>query len=308
MLAGKSIKFINNFEDNYILTQMTTLDKDTKIAFIGCGKMGEAALSGWLASDKGSARVLGPANFAVVEHTEAKRAHIAHAYGVDVLSDVCDLPYADIILLAVKPQVMPDILSSLSEVLTKHAAHLKGTPLVITIAAGISTSLYEATLGNAARVVRVMPNMPLQVGMGATVVAPGKSATSDDSALVNEMFSALGISYMVSEDQIDAVCAISGGGPAYVAYMVEALADAGEELGLDRAMAEQLALQTVGGTYHAMKANSTSPEDMRISVCSPGGTTLAALAQMDSDGFKPMFVRGMKAAVRRAEELRGLDA
>lgn len=273
-----------------------------RIALVGCGKMGGAALDGWLRSSKAPADALEASSFVVVSPREEHRAEIENAYGVATVADVSQLrglgPF-DAVVLAVKPQVMGGVLEGLADVC---GADL---PLVVTIAAGIPTSRYEAALGHDARVVRVMPNMPLQVGMGASVVAGGSNASDEDVRLVNDLFDALGMSRVVPEDQIDAVGAISGSGPAYVAYMVEALRDAGVRAGLDAGLAESLALETVGGTYAAMKAQGSSPEEMRISVCSPKGTTLAALAAMDDAGFKEVFESGVQAAIRRSIELGG---
>lgn len=273
-----------------------------RIALVGCGKMGGAALDGWLRSSKAPADALEASSFVVVSPREEHRAEIENAYGVATVADVSQLrglgPF-DTVVLAVKPQVMGAVLEGLADV---YGADL---PLVVTIAAGIPTSRYEAALGHDARVVRVMPNMPLQVGMGASVVAGGSNASEEDVRLVNDLFDALGTSSVVPEDQIDAVGAISGSGPAYVAYMVEALRDAGVRAGLDAGLAESLALETVGGTYAAMKAQGSSPEEMRISVCSPKGTTLAALAAMDDAGFKEVFESGVQAAIRRSIELGG---
>lgn len=273
-----------------------------RIALIGCGKMGEAILSGWLDSNVAPADAIGKSSFVVVEPRQEHRDQLASQYGVEVAADVSSAlagAPVDMIVLAVKPQVMDDVLGEVRE------ACGNDVPLVVTIAAGIPTSKYEVALGERAHVVRVMPNMPLQVGQGATVVTGGKNATEDEVALVNGLFAALGESHIVPESQIDAVGAISGSGPAYVAYMVEALRDAGVAAGLDASLAESLALETVGGTYAAMKAQGSTPEEMRISVCSPKGTTLAALAAMDDAGFKPMFKAGVDAAIRRSEELGG---
>lgn len=273
-----------------------------RIALVGCGKMGGAALDGWLRSSKAPADALEASSFVVVSPREEHRAEIEDAYGVATVADVSQLrgigPF-DMVVLAVKPQVMGGVLEGLADVC---GADL---PLVVTIAAGIPTSRYEAVLGHGARVVRVMPNMPLQVGMGASVVAGGSNASDEDVRLVNDLFYALGTSSVVPEDQIDAVGAISGSGPAYVAYMVEALRDAGVRAGLDAGLAESLALETVGGTYAAMKAQGSTPEEMRVSVCSPKGTTLAALAAMDDAGFKEVFESGVQAAIRRSVELGG---
>lgn len=283
---------------------MPTISRDIRIAVVGCGKMGEAMLAGWISSDEPPADQLASENFTVVAPSSETRARVEERYGVRAIADVAELHQCDIIVLAVKPQVMPQVLESLVDMLRESSSLGESAPLVISIAAGLSTDFFEQALPNV-RVVRVMPNMPLQVGMGASVAAAGKSASEADIHLVNSLFDALGTCSIVPEGQIDAVCAISGGGPAYVAYMIEALRDAGVELGLDASLAEQLALQTVGGTWHAMDQGGVSPETMRQSVCSPGGTTLAALAAMDSHDFKPMMTEAMRAAVRRAAELRG---
>ena len=264
--------------------------------------MGEAILSGWLDSSVAPADGIDASSFIVVSPRQEHRDSLASRYGVDVAENVAEAladAHADMIVLAVKPQVMDGVLAEVGN------AYGGDVPLVVTIAAGIPTSKYEAALGESAHVVRVMPNMPLQVGKGATVVAGGQNASEDEVQMVNALFAALGESYVVPESQIDAVGAISGSGPAYVAYMVEALRDAGVDAGLDASLAEALALETVGGTYAAMKAQGSTPEEMRISVCSPKGTTLAALAAMDDAGFKPMFKAGVDAAIRRSEELGG---
>lgn len=278
------------------------MQQPMRIALIGCGKMGGAVLDGWLRSSKAPADSLDASSFVVVSPREQHRAEIEETYGVETVSDVAQLRGMgplDMVVLAVKPQIMDGVLEGLSD------ACGSDFPLVVTIAAGIPTARYEAALGNGARVVRVMPNMPLQVGMGASVVAGGLNASDADVKLVNDLFDALGMSRIVPEGQIDAVGAISGSGPAYVAYMVEALRDAGVSAGLDAKLAESLALETVGGTYEAMKAQGSTPEEMRISVCSPKGTTLAALAAMDDTGFKDVFDSGVKAAIRRSVELGG---
>lgn len=278
------------------------MTQSMRIALVGCGKMGGAVLDGWLRSSKAPADALQASSFVVVSPRGEHRAEIEGAYGVATVADVSQLrglgPF-DMVVLAVKPQVMDGVLEGLAD------ACGADLPLVVTIAAGIPTSRYEAALGHAARVVRVMPNMPLQVGMGASVVAGGRNASEEDVRLVNDLFDALGMSRIVPEDQIDAVGAISGSGPAYVAYMVEALRDAGVRAGLDAGLAESLALETVGGTYAAMKAQGSTPEEMRISVCSPKGTTLAALAAMDEAGFKEVFESGVQAAICRSIELGG---
>lgn len=280
-----------------------------RIAIVGCGKMGEAILAGWLSSDVGEAAALGEGSFAIVQPNDKRRESQVSQYGVCGVASVSQLsefakPF-DIVVLAVKPQVMPDVLCEVASLSGSGA--INSETLFVTIAAGVHTSAYEKALSGAVaevRVVRVMPNMPLQVGMGASAVAGGANSSDDDVERVRALFSALGEAVIVSEDQIDAVCALSGGGPAYFAYMVEALGEAGRAMGLEGDLAEKLALATLGGTYHAIVEGDLAPAAMRESVCSPGGTTLAALASMDQDGFTPMIKAAMQAAVDRAAELR----
>lgn len=278
------------------------LQESPRIAIIGCGKMGEAAMAGWISCCDGAARALSPDDFVAIAPSQQTRDRISKTHDVDVLPSVEELADidggVDIFVLAVKPQIMSDVLEQLSSLdITKDK-------LVITMAAGLPLGVYEKALPGA-RVVRVMPNMPLQVGMGASACAGGSLASKEDTEFTRDLFASLGIAEIVDESQIDAVCAISGAGPAYVAYMVEALRDAGVSAGLDEELAERLALQSVGGTFKAMSTRNVSPEEMRRSVCSPGGTTLAALSAMDDAGFKEMFASGVDAAILRANELAG---
>ncbi len=274
--------------------------------------MGGACLSGWLSSDSGIASGLSSENFLVVSHLDEHRSQIESKYGVQCVSSLSQIDATssiEMVLLAVKPQVLPEILHQLAKAPFMKASQdgIEANSreiIVLSIAAGISTEVIEEALTAGTHVVRAMPNMPLQVKHGATCVCGGRFASKDDLELVNQLFSALGSSHIVDESLIDAVCAISGGGPAYVAYMIEALRDAGVSFGLDRDLAENLALETVGGTYDSIVKKGLSPEDLRKSVCSPGGTTLAALSELDKAGFASIFHSAVKAAVDRAAELK----
>ena len=176
-------------------------------------------------------------------------------------------------------------------------------PLFISIAAGIPTTRLEAALPKDAHVVRVMPNMPLSIGAGASGVCKGAQATNDEYDYVVGLFGCLGRAVPVDESDMDIVCALSGSGPAYVAAMIEALRDAAAAQGLDEQLAETLALQTVLGTARLIDETPLSPAVTREAVCSPGGTTLAALDAMYEAGFNDVFQAGVDAAVRRSKEL-----
>lgn len=279
---------------------------EKRIAVIGGGKMGEAILAGWLAPENGLVSPDGSATFIVVEPTEARRDYLERTYGITAVDAVSaierglDYEAFDLVLLAVKPQVLPEVLDQIAAVIDDDA----DAPLLVSIAAGKSTTCIEDALApRKAHVVRVMPNTPLMVGQGASVIARGSHATAQEADLVEALFSALGFARQVDEAAIDAVCALSGGGPAYVAAMVEALRDAAVEEGLDPLLAEQLVVHTIAGTCSLMQVTGQTPEETRVAVCSPGGTTLAALAAMEEDGFTASLQAGIHAAVRRAKEL-----
>ena len=263
--------------------------------------MGEAILSGLIASKDVPADVLETSNFLVADPGQDRRSYLEKTYGVRCVDDACKAEAADVVILAVKPQVMMGVLQSLHG----HGVFEGGAqgPLYISIAAGLATDRLEAALPAASRLVRTMPNTPLMVGKGAVAVCEGSQVDKADVELVRDLFGCLGRACIVSEDQMDAICAVSGSGPAYVAHMVEALRDAGVSFGLDADLAEGMALQMVYGTAALMVETGQSPEATRISVCSPGGTTLAALDAMEEAGFDQVFQAGVAAAVKRGKEL-----
>ena len=270
-------------------------------AIVGGGKMGEAILSGWLASAAAPADVIAPADITVVEPTAERRAYLSDTHSVACVPDVSGVQAADVVVLAVKPQVMFDVLEPLSQ-LPAFQGGAEG-PLFVSIAAGLTTDRIAAALPQGAPLVRVMPNMPLMVGAGASGVCGGANAAADQVKYVADLFGCLGAAVVVDESDMDAVCAVSGSGPAYVAAMVEAMRDAGAAQGLDPELAEVLALQTVLGTARLIDETALTPQTAREAVCSPGGTTLAALDAMNAAGFDQAIDAGIAAAVKRSKEL-----
>ena len=268
-----------------------------RVVVVGGGKMGEAVLGGWIAAQAGPAACLSAENFVVANPGEERRAYLQRTYGVPCVADACEASCADIVVLAVKPQVMMGVLEGIADCAAYDGA------LFVSVAAGLTTDAIEHALPDGARVVRTMPNTPLLVGCGATAVAGGARATEDDVELVRGLFACLGTAYVVDENLVDAVGALSGSGPAYVAAFIEALRDAGVRFGLDAHLAEELVAQTVRGTAELMTRKAQDAETTRIAVCSPGGTTLAALAAMDEAGFSSALDAGVAAAVRRSKEL-----
>lgn len=280
------------------------MTRGPRIAVIGGGKMGEAILSGWLRSQAPAARDLGPQDLIVVNPGQERRDHIHEAYGVECVADAADIPAdttLDLVVLAVKPQVMMGVLQQLAA-LAPFQGGASG-PLFVSIAAGLCTDSLLQALPDQAPLVRVMPNTPLQVEAGASGVCGSATSTPEQVEQVRALFGCLGSAVAVSEDAMDAVGALSGSGPAYVAAMIEALVAAAQQEGLDGDLAQDLALQTVLGTAQMIRQTGVTPEQARIAVCSPGGTTLAALDAMDKAGFDEVFAAGLRAAVRRSKEL-----
>lgn len=275
---------------------------DRAFAIVGGGKMGEAILSGWLASDAVPADTIKPGDVTVVEPGDERRSFLQSTYGVTCVADASKIGHrCDVVVLSVKPQVMMGVLQSVAQ----NPVFQGGAegPLFVSIAAGLTTERIASALPQGAPLVRVMPNMPLMVGAGASGVCKGAFATDGQVAYVADLFGCLGRAVVVDESLMDAVCAVSGSGPAYVAAMVEALRDAGAAQGLDPQLAEVLALQTVLGTARLIDETDLTPQTAREAVCSPGGTTLAALDAMNAAGFAEVFAAGVEAAVVRSKEL-----
>lgn len=301
-----------------------------RILVVGAGKMGEAIVAGWLSSSEGPAAHIAPASVSVANPGQERRTYMQQTYGVaayESATAAADAACAqgecfDVVVLAVKPQVMMGAIAdfashpafaapasaqgartSASQAVQGSTASAEEGPLFISIAAGISTAALEDALPAGARVVRVMPNTPLMVGAGASGVCGGANATLGDIETVRSLFGCLGQAAVVEEADMDAVCAVSGSGPAYVAAMIEAIRNAAAKLGLNPQLAETLATQTVYGTAKLMIERNQSAEDTRIAVCSPGGTTLAALDAMNAAGFNEVFDAGVSACAARSKEL-----
>ncbi|MES2914048.1 MAG: pyrroline-5-carboxylate reductase [Pseudomonadota bacterium] len=258
------------------------------LVLLGCGKMGTALLTGWLAAGvpPGSVWVIEP------NPTDWLRAT-----GVHLNQWVPAEP--SVVLLAVKPQMMGAALPALQ-------ALGNGRTLFVSIAAGTTIAAFEAALGTKTPIVRTMPNTPAMVGRGITALCRNAHVSDADFALAHDLMAAVGqVVTLSGEDQIDAVTAVSGSGPAYVFHLVEAMAAAGEAEGLPADVAMQLARATVCGAGELAYQSPESAAQLRINVTSPGGTTAAALAVlMDPDtGFPALLRRGVKAAADRGREL-----
>jgi len=203
---------------------------------------------------------------------------------------------ADVIVLAVKPQQMSEVLAGLAPAITDDH-------LVVSIAAGITLQTLADGLGETTRLIRVMPNTPCLVGISASAFAVGEAATGDDAELVAKLLATVGVAVPVKEPLIDAVTGLSGSGPAYVYEVIEALSDGGVLCGLPRDVALQLAAQTVKGAAEMVLVTGEHPGALKDAVASPGGTTIAGLAELERAGLRGTFINAVEAATRRSREL-----
>lgn len=270
---------------------VTELGTGLRVAVIGGGRMGEAIVGGLLA-----AGAVAPGGIVIAEPDAARRKALTDQFGVECAADGASAAQgSDVVLVAVKPQVINAVLSDL-------APHVAGS-LVVSIAAGISCARLESLLPAGTAVVRVMPNTPALVREGMALVSGGTEATEVQVELVASLFGAIGRAVVVEERYQDAGTAISGSGPAYFALVVDALARAGVAQGLTRQMAQELAVQTMFGTARLLDETGMHPGELIDAVSSPGGTTIAALDRLEAGGVRSAFADAVAAAVRRSKEL-----
>jgi pyrroline-5-carboxylate reductase len=265
---------------------------DKRLAVVGAGNMGEALVRGLLRSGVISAnRVM-----ASVRRAE-RQSYLASTYGIEALLDnVAAAHEADVIVLAVKPQV-------LDRVLVDIAPAVKATALVISIAAGVSTANIEGRLAAGVRVCRAMPNTPALVDAAATAIAGGAHAGPEDLSSVRAIFEAVGKVIEVEEGLLDAVTGLSGSGPAYVFMIIEALSDAGVKVGLPRYQAQALAAQTVLGSAKLLIETGEHPGVLKDKVTSPGGTAIAGLHTLEEGGLRTTLINAVVSATMRSREL-----
>jgi len=259
------------------------------LVMLGCGKMGTAMLKGWLAAS------LEPSAVHVIDpHPSADLSDI----GVNINAELPENPA--VALVAVKPQMMEAALPQL-------ASFGGGGTLIISVAAGTPIATFERVLGSGTRVIRAMPNTPAAIGKGITAIVGNARAREADADLAEALLSAIGqVVRLSDEDQIDAVTGVSGSGPAYVFYMIDALAAAARAEGLPDAIAMQLAKATVAGAGALAEDASETPEQLRINVTSPNGTTQAGLEVLmdETGGLAPLIRRTVAAAAGRSRELK----
>jgi pyrroline-5-carboxylate reductase len=262
------------------------------IGFLGTGNMAEALIKGLV-----NAGVVEPTQIHGSDPRRERCEDLTQRFGIHTTTHNVDVVrHAEIIVLSVKPQILPQVCEEV-------APHLKPHALVISIAAGIPVAKIENRLPPGTRVVRTMPNTPALVGAGATAIAAGGHATEADLEIARQIFQAVGMAVLLDEEQLDAVTGLSGSGPAYVFLIIEALSDAGVKMGLSRYNALALAAQTVLGSAKLLLETNEHPGRLKDMVTSPGGTAIAGIATLEAGGLRTTLINAVEAATRRSQEL-----
>ena len=260
------------------------------VAIFGAGVMGETLLSGLIRAGRDAADLV------ITEPREQRAEELAARYQVRVLPNAAAVRAAKTLVLVVKPQDMPGLVDEIAPVLQPGS-------LVVSLAAGITTGFLERRLPGGTAVVRVMPNTPALVDQGMAAISPGMHCDEQHLAEAEDLLRSCGKVVRVAEKHQDAVTAISGSGPAYIFYVVEAMIEGGVLLGMPRATATELVVQTLYGAATMLKETGQHPTVLREQVSSPGGTTMAALRQLDDHKVRAAFLTAIEAAADRSREL-----
>jgi pyrroline-5-carboxylate reductase len=276
-----------NWENNLVL-------KNKKLGFIGGGNMAKALI-------KGLASFIEPKNIFVSEPSKSKRDALHAEYKIKVTADNSELTKnCDIIILAVKPQILKDVLAEIRSL-------VKGDKLIVSVAAGVSISIMDEELrgdtNNKFSIVRTMPNTPALVQEGVTAIASGEHVSKGDVEIAHRIFEVVGLTVNVEEDHMDAVTGLSGSGPAYIFMLLEALSDAGVKMGLSRNVANTLTIQTVLGAAKLARESGKHPGELKDMVTSPAGTTIAGLHALEEGGLRTTMMNAVEAATLRSREL-----
>lgn len=262
------------------------LSPSDPLLIVGGGRMGEALLTGLLASGRS------PGQLAVAEVSAARREQLASAHPEVTISE--DVVSSSGAVLAVKPADVPAA--------ARGAARV-GTHRLLSVAAGVTTAAIEAAAGRCLAVVRAMPNTPALIGAGAAAISPGSTADEEDLAWAEEILGAVGAVVRVPESALDAVTGLSGSGPAYLFLVAEAMIEAGVLAGLPHEIAQALTFQTLIGSSRLLAEGSSTPADLRAAVTSPGGTTAAGIRELERHGVRAAFLDAVAAATERSREL-----
>ncbi len=261
------------------------------IGLIGGGQMGEALVRGMIESG-----LLAATDITVAEPFADRRAYLEKTYSINATDDPAVLAASEVVILAVKPQIMDLVLG-------QYNGQLNSSHLVVSIAAGVTLAQIEQGLGSEMRIIRVMPNTPALVLAGASALSGNGQASQDDLAIGEQIFSSVGTCVVVPESQLDAVTGLSGSGPGYVFTFLEAMIDGGVLAGLPRPVAEQLALQTLYGSAKLALESGEPAAVLKGRVTSPGGTTITGIQVLEEAGLRGTVMTAIEAATERSRAL-----
>lgn len=264
-----------------------------KLVFIGGGSMAEALISGIVENQLVDGKDIWVTN----QQNEKKLALLQTQYGIHYTYDLRLLfQGADAVILAMKPKDAATAVSKIKDYLTKDV-------LLISVLAGVSIETIETLADQRLAIARAMPNTSAAVGKSATAIAVNQRVTEQQSRIISELFATVGMTAFVAEDDLDAVTGLSGSGPAYIYYLVEAMENSAAEIGLERAMAKELIVQTLIGAAEMLKTSEKSPSQLRKEVTSPGGTTEAGIQILQENGVQKAFIACIKAAAARSRKM-----
>lgn len=261
------------------------------IGFIGGGNMGSAMIGGIL-----SAGLVSKDQILAADLSPAAREGLSGKFGIRTTGDNREAAGSDILFLAVKPQFLYAVIDEIKSTVTKDT-------LIVSIVAGQSLEKLEKAFGKALRIIRVMPNTPALVGEAMSALSPNASATEEDVAAVNEILCCFGKSEVVPERLMDAVTGVSGSSPAYVYLFIEAMADAAVAEGMPRNQAYKFAAQAVYGSAKMVLETGQHPGALKDAVCSPGGTTIEAVASLEADGFRGIVMKAQRICTEKSRNL-----
>lgn len=262
------------------------------IGFIGCGNMGSAMIGGIV-----NAGLVNRNAIYVSDLVDASLARIKNEYGVNAISDNCMVAEkSDILVLSVKPQFYASLINEIKD-------HVKSDVIIVAIAAGQSIQKVRELFGWEIKVAKVMPNTPALVQEGMAAIAPSTNMNQAEIETISTIFNSFGKSEIVAEHLMDAVTAVSGSSPAYVYMFIEAMADAAVMEGMPRAQAYKFAAQSVLGSAKMVLESEKHPGELKDMVCSPGGTTIAAVAKLEETGFRSSVIQAMKACVEQSRKM-----
>jgi pyrroline-5-carboxylate reductase len=265
------------------------------IAVLGAGTIGETVISGLLRSGWSADRLV------ATERRRDRADELAGKYGIRIVTDAEAVSRADVLAIAVKPQDAGTLMADLGPLVPKEK-------LLVSLCAGLPISFFAKWLPEGTPVIRVMTNTPALVDQAMTAISPGPHATEEHLALAEEMFRPLGRTLQLPESQQDAVTALSGSGPAYFFFLVEAMTDAGILLGLPRQVAHDLIVQTAVGSAIMLRDSGEHPVKLREAVTSPAGTTISAIRELENHGVRAALLAALEAARDRARELAAQNA